>query len=66
MQLIEKHKGGPVGLSTLAAMLNEDTLTIEEVFEPYLLQIGFLKRTPKGRIVTEQAYKHLGKDLPIK
>lgn len=66
LQLIEKHNGGPIGLSTLAAMLNEDTLTIEEVFEPYLLQIGFLKRTPKGRIVTEQAYKHLGKSLPKK
>ncbi len=61
LQLIEKHNGGPIGLSTLAATLNEDTLTIEEVFEPYLLQIGFLKRTPKGRVVTEKAYKHLDK-----
>jgi len=58
-QLIEKHGGGPVGLTTLAATLNEDTGTIEEVIEPYLLQIGFLKRTPKGRVVTEMAKKHL-------
>lgn len=58
-QLIKHHGGGPVGLTTLAATLNEDTGTIEEVIEPYLLQIGFLKRTPKGRVVTEQAKKHL-------
>lgn len=64
LQLIEKHGGGPIGLSTLAAMLNEDTLTIEEVFEPYLLQIGFLKRTPKGRVVTSLAYNHLGIKFP--
>ncbi len=59
-QLIKNHGGGPVGLTTLAATLNEDTGTIEEVIEPYLLQIGFLKRTPKGRVVTEIAKKHLG------
>lgn len=59
-QVIEKHLGGPVGLSTLAATLSEDTVTIEEVVEPYLLQIGFLKRTPKGRVVTRAAYDHLG------
>lgn len=58
-QLIHKHNGGPVGLTTIAATLNEDTITIEEVLEPYLLQIGFLQRTPRGRIVTEQAYRHL-------
>lgn len=58
--IITKHNGGPVGLSTLAAMLNEDTLTVEEVLEPYLLQIGFLKRTPKGRVATARAYQHLG------
>ncbi|MFH1967236.1 MAG: Holliday junction branch migration DNA helicase RuvB [Patescibacteria group bacterium] len=61
MQLITKHGGGPVGLTTLAATLNEDTGTIEEVIEPYLLQIGFLKRTPKGRVVTDVARKHLAK-----
>jgi len=60
-QLIAKHGGGPVGLTTLAATLNEDTGTIEEVIEPYLLQIGFLKRTPKGRVVTEIARQHLAK-----
>ena len=60
-QVIKKHNGGPVGLSTLAATISEDTLTIEEVIEPYLIQIGFLKRTPKGRVVTEKAKKHLSK-----
>ena len=64
LQLITKHNGGPIGLSTLAATLNEDTLTIEEVFEPYLLQIGFLKRTPKGRVVTQKAYQHLNIAFP--
>lgn len=58
-QVIKKHHGGPVGLSTLAATLSEDTVTIEEVIEPYLLQIGFIKRTPKGRVVTKAAYDHL-------
>src|SRR5579859_4125812 len=57
--IIEKHKGGPVGLTTIAASLNEDPGTIEEVLEPYLLQIGFLKRTPKGRVVTPEAFAHL-------
>ncbi len=59
-QIIHKHKGGPVGLSTIAALLNEDPLTIEEVFEPFLLQAGLVKRTPKGRVVTQLAYNHLG------
>lgn len=59
-KLIDHHQGGPVGLNTLAATLNEDTGTIEEVIEPYLLQIGLLKRTPKGRVVTDKAYAHLG------
>ena len=63
-QLISKHKGGPVGLTTIAATLSEDVVTIEEVLEPYLLQIGFLQRTPRGRIVTHHAYKHLGFPLP--
>lgn len=60
-QLIMKHNGGPVGLTTIAAALSEDSITIEEVLEPYLLQIGFLKRTPRGRVVTRHAYEHLGK-----
>ena len=59
IQVVIKHQGGPVGLSTLAATLSEDTVTIEEVIEPYLLQIGFLKRTPKGRVVTQAACDHL-------
>lgn len=58
--IIDHHKGGPVGLSTIAAMLSEDPGTIEEVLEPYLMQIGFLHKTPKGRQVTEHAYHHLG------
>lgn len=56
--LIEKHDGGPVGIETMAATLSEDIGTIEEVIEPYLMQIGFLKRTPRGREATEKAYRH--------
>lgn len=59
--LIEKYDGGPVGIETLAAALSEDTGTVEDVLEPYLMQIGFLKRTPRGRTVTEAAFTHLGK-----
>jgi Holliday junction DNA helicase RuvB len=59
--LIERFGGGPVGLSTLAAAVGEETGTLEDVYEPYLLQIGFLQRTPRGRIATEPAYRHLGK-----
>ena len=59
--LIEKFKGGPVGLQTLAAATSEDEATIEDVYEPFLLQLGFIERTPRGRIATENAYKHLGK-----
>jgi holliday junction DNA helicase RuvB len=58
--IIEKFNGGPVGLSTIAAATSEEIKTIEDVYEPYLLQIGFLARTPRGRVVTENAYKHLG------
>ncbi|MBD3279708.1 MAG: Holliday junction branch migration DNA helicase RuvB [Candidatus Pacebacteria bacterium] len=58
-QLVSKHQGGPVGLSTIAATISEDPGTIEEVIEPYLIQIGFLKRTPRGRVVTAAAKKHL-------
>ncbi|MCX6764007.1 MAG: Holliday junction branch migration DNA helicase RuvB [Candidatus Moranbacteria bacterium] len=58
--IIEKFGGGPVGLSTIAAATSEEIKTIEDVYEPYLLQIGFLARTPRGRIATEHAYKHLG------
>jgi holliday junction DNA helicase RuvB len=59
--IIEKFKGGPVGLSTIATAVGEDPGTIEEVYEPFLIQEGFIKRTPRGREATELAYKHLGK-----
>ncbi|MBE2247795.1 MAG: Holliday junction branch migration DNA helicase RuvB [Candidatus Competibacteraceae bacterium] len=59
--LIDKFKGGPVGLGTIATAVSEDAGTIEEVYEPYLIQEGFLVRTPRGRIVLEKAYKHLGR-----
>ena len=62
--IIEKFKGGPVGLSTLAAALNDDKGTIEDVYEPYLLSIGLLSRTPSGRMATEEAYEHLKIAVP--
>ena len=58
--IIEFYSGGPVGLDTLAATINEEAVTIEDVYEPYLLQCGFLTRTPRGRCVTRKAYEHLG------
>lgn len=58
--IIERFKGGPVGLEALASSIGEETMTLEDVYEPYLLQIGFINRTPRGRIVTEKAYAHLG------
>ncbi len=61
--MIDKFAGGPVGLTTIATALGEDPGTIEEVYEPFLIQEGFLKRTPRGREVTELAYKHLGRDF---
>jgi Holliday junction DNA helicase RuvB len=62
--IIEKFKGGPVGLTTIATAVGEETGTLVEVYEPFLIQEGFLKRTPRGREVTEQAYEHLGKTKP--
>jgi Holliday junction DNA helicase RuvB len=62
--LIDKFSGGPVGLSTLAAAVGEETDTVEDVVEPYLLQLGFLRRTPRGRVATEHAYRHLGAAAP--
>lgn len=59
--IIEKFKGGPVGISTIATVIGEDAGTVEEVYEPFLIMEGFIKRTPRGREVTELAYKHLGK-----
>jgi Holliday junction DNA helicase RuvB len=62
--IIEKFQGGPVGLSTLAAATQEEIDTIEDVYEPFLLQLGFLARTPRGRVATDLAYRHLGFDAP--
>jgi Holliday junction DNA helicase RuvB len=59
--IIDKFKGGPVGIGTIATALSEDAGTIEEVYEPYLIKEGFIKRTPRGREVTDLAYKHLGR-----
>lgn len=56
--MIEQFRGGPVGIDTIAATIGEESVTIEDVYEPYLLQIGFLQRTPRGRVVTHQAYEH--------
>jgi len=64
--LIDKFKGGPVGITTLATAVSESAETIEEVYEPFLIQEGFIVRTPRGREVTELAYKHLGKVYPAK
>ncbi|CAH1196837.1 Holliday junction ATP-dependent DNA helicase RuvB [Paenibacillus auburnensis] len=62
--MISVFRGGPVGLDTIAATIGEESQTIEDVYEPYLLQIGFLQRTPRGRMVTPAAYQHLGLPLP--
>ncbi len=64
--MIQNYNGGPVGLDTLAAAVGEDSSTIEDVYEPYLMQIGFLSRTPRGRIVTPAGYRHLGFPEPEK
>lgn len=64
MGIIEKFRGGPVGLDTIAATIGEEPHTIEEVYEPYLLQIGFLQRTPRGRVVTPQVYQHFQMEVP--
>lgn len=61
--IIENYRGGPVGLDTLAATINEESVTLEDVYEPYLMQLGFLTRTPRGRCVTAKAYQHLGLDF---
>ncbi|HIY62258.1 MAG TPA: Holliday junction branch migration DNA helicase RuvB [Candidatus Mediterraneibacter stercoripullorum] len=64
LTMIEKFQGGPVGLDTLAASISEDAGTLEDVYEPYLLKNGFIQRTPRGRVVTELAYSHLGIPMP--
>lgn len=63
LTIIDKFSGGPVGISTIATSIGEDSGTIEEVYEPFLIKEGYIKRTPRGREVTEMGYKHLGRDL---
>ena len=62
--MIQKFQGGPVGIDTLAAATSEETDTIMDVYEPYLIQLGFLQRTPRGRVATRRAYEHLGLSPP--
>ncbi len=62
--MVKNYNGGPVGLDTIAAVIGEESVTIEDVYEPYLMQIGFLARTPRGRVVTPAAYAHLGLTMP--
>jgi len=66
LAIIEKYQGGPVGLNTLAAALAEDVDAIEDIYEPFLIQIGFLDRTPRGRVATQLAYDHFGIVAPRK
>jgi Holliday junction DNA helicase RuvB len=61
--IIDKFNGGPVGLTTISTAVGEESGTIEEVYEPFLIKEGYLKRTPRGREATEYAYKHLGKQF---
>lgn len=63
--MIRNYGGGPVGLETIAAAIGEEAITIEDVYEPYLMQQGFLSRTPRGRVVTPAGYRHLGIDMPV-
>jgi len=65
LTMMDKFGGGPVGLDTLAAAIGEDAGTIEDVYEPYLIKNGFINRTPRGRVLTELAYHHLGLEIPI-
>ena len=62
--IIEKFRGGPAGLRAVASVIGEEEQTIEEVYEPYLIQLGFIARTPRGRVVTEAGYEHLGIIMP--
>ena len=62
--MMDKFGGGPVGLDTLAATTGEDAVTIEDVYEPYLMQLGFLMRTPRGRVCTPAAYEHMRRTPP--
>ena len=64
--IIHKFNGGPVGIDTISAAVSEERSTIEDVCEPYLMQIGFLSRTPRGRLATQAAYEHIGAAFPVK
>ena len=64
LTILQKYAGGPVGLSTLAASISEEEDAIEEIYEPYLMQLGLLDRTPRGRVATALAYKHFGLEQP--
>ncbi|HWO74780.1 MAG TPA: Holliday junction branch migration DNA helicase RuvB [Bacillus sp. (in: firmicutes)] len=64
LSMIEKYRGGPVGVETISATIGEEVTTVEEVYEPYLLQIGFIQRTPRGRVVTDLAYRHFKMEVP--
>ena len=64
LAIVQKHSGGPVGIETIASTISEDIGTIEDMIEPYLMQIGFIKRTPRGRVATKAAYRHLGIPFP--
>jgi Holliday junction DNA helicase RuvB len=66
LTIVKKYRGGPVGLSTIAASISEESETIMDVVEPYLLQLGFLERTPQGRVATKLAYDHLNEVFPEK
>ena len=61
LTIIDKFQGGPVGLTTIATAVSEDAGTIEEVYEPFLIKEGFIKRTPRGRVVTAKSYSHFGR-----
>ena len=62
--IIDNYNGGPVGLETLAATIGEESVTLEDVYEPYLMQLGYISRTPRGRIVTQAGYEHYGISMP--
>ena len=62
--IIERFQGGPVGIEAIAASISEEVMTLEDVYEPYLLQIGFINRTPRGRVVSIKAYEHLNIQHP--
>jgi holliday junction DNA helicase RuvB len=64
LAIIDKYRGGPIGLETISALISEDVKTIEDVHEPFLLQLGFLTKTPRGRLVTPKAYEHFGRPVP--